>query len=45
MLQVMHRGDDYERVKEAFTKQLWSQVLLYFPHLEDKVCTLQGFNK
>ncbi|XP_067948219.1 all-trans-retinol 13,14-reductase-like [Watersipora subatra] len=35
--QVKHRGDDYESMKELFTKQMWSQVCKYYPQLEDKV--------
>lgn len=35
--QVMHRGDDYEAMKESFTKQMWSQVCKFYPQLEDKV--------
>ena len=35
----MHRGDDYESLKDVFAKRIWSQVCKFYPQLEDKVGT------
>lgn len=34
---VMHRGKDYDELKQALGKLVWDQTLALFPHLHDKV--------
>jgi len=36
-VQVMHRGDDYEALKDSLAKQMWKQVVKFYPQLADKV--------
>ena len=33
----MHRGDDYEGLKEAFGRRMWAQVCAHFPQIADKM--------
>lgn len=34
---VMHRGDDYEEIKNRVGKRMWEQVCRFHPNLKDKV--------
>lgn len=34
---VMHRGDDYDELKNRIGKRMWEQVCRFHPNLEDKV--------
>lgn len=34
---VMHRGEDYEEIKQRIGKQMWEQVCRFHPNLKDKV--------
>ena len=34
---VMHRGDDYNSFKMEMGRQLWQNVCILYPHLEDKL--------
>lgn len=34
---VMHRGDDYEELKNRIGKRMWEQVCRFHPNLKDKV--------
>ncbi|XP_076820547.1 all-trans-retinol 13,14-reductase-like [Clavelina lepadiformis] len=39
---VKKRGAVYNNLKSSFVNQAWKQVLVHFPHLEDKVESLEG---
>ena len=34
---VMHRGDDYTSFKMKLGRQMWQQLCIMYPHLEDKL--------
>jgi all-trans-retinol 13,14-reductase len=34
---VMHRGEDYENIKQRLGKRMWQQVCRFYPNLKDKV--------
>ena len=34
---VMHRGEDYEEIKQRIGKRMWEQICRFYPNLKDKV--------
>ena len=34
---VMHRGEDYEEIKQRIGKRMWEQICRFHPNLKDKV--------